>query len=287
MGSWYRARNGGKKSVQRAIWMAIYDQDTDPSSPGARRPPGSRATSTDPGVGPPSQDGEGKPMGVVVPPAGGRIEGRPVSVFASPGRAKDSVELLLEGMAGPRPDRVKTMPRTSGEAAASYHAEHAVHAAHTSPDDQPKVMVERGSVEVRDATDPSQRGLPLVEVPDGWRAADPTYVPPRPLSLRIGVAALAGVLVVVGIFVSFGRTPQPAVVSAPEPVRAAPPIAAMAPEPVIDSIVQAPAAAPSSAPPPAPLPVAPATVAPQARAIKAKPRSSAQAPDMGEFKTTF
>ncbi|MGO9834684.1 MAG: hypothetical protein ACLP1X_10740 [Polyangiaceae bacterium] len=238
-------------------------------------------------------------MSVVVPPAGGRIEGRPVSVFASPGRAKDSVELLLEGMAGPRPDRVKTMPRTSGEAAASYHAEHAVHAAHTSPDDQPKVMVERGSVEVRDATDPSRRELPVVEVPDGWRAADPTYVPPRPLSVRIGVAALAGVLVVVGIFVSFGRTPQPAVVSAPVPVRAAPPplhavpvepvapAAAVAPEPAVDPLVQAPAAAPSSAPPPAPLPAAPVAVAPQARATRAKPRSSAQAPDMGEFKTTF
>jgi|HubBroStandDraft_1064217.scaffolds.fasta_scaffold38467_1 hypothetical protein len=274
--------------------MAIYDQDTDPSSPGARRAPGSRATSTDPGVGPPSQDLDGKPMGVVVPPAGGRVEGRPVSVFASPGRAKDSVELLLEGMAGPRPDRVKTMPRTAGDAAAAYHAEHAVHAAHTSPDEQPKVMVDRGPVEVRDATDPSRKGLPLVEVPDGWRAADPTYVPPRPLGPRVGLAVLAGVFVVVGIFVSLERPPQPAGVAAPGSA-AAPSALQVAPVELVPVVtppatpslpaLEAPAmatptvdalqtsAAPSSAAPP--------------RASKARTRPSAPPPDMGEFKTTF
>jgi hypothetical protein len=274
--------------------MAIYDQDTDPSSPGSRRPPGSRATSTDPGVGPPSQDLDGKPMGVVVPPAGGPVEGRPVSVFSSPGKTKDSVELLLEGMAGPRPDRVKTMPRTAGDAAAAYHAEHAVHAAHTSPDEQPKVMVDRGPVEVRDATDPSRKGLPLVEVPYGWGAADPTYVPPKPLGLRIGFAALAGVFVVVTIFVSLERPPPSAGVSAPassaapsaiqvapvELVPVATPPAAPSPPaltamatPTVDPALQASSAAPFAAPPP--------------RASKARTRPSAPSPDMGEFKTTF
>jgi hypothetical protein len=212
-----------------------------------------------------------------------------VAVFASASRPKDSVELLLEGMAGPRPDRVKTMPRTSGEGSAAYHVEHAVHAAHTFPDEQPKVMVERGQVEARDATDPPGFRLPIVEVPPGWRAADPTYVPPRPIGPRIAVATLAGLLVVGGIVMSLDRRAQSPVVAAPPSVLSAPPtmpvdpVLAMTSAPVVEPPVQpASESAPESATAPAP-----ALASAPPRAAKARPRPSAPAGDLGEFKTTF
>lgn len=274
--------------------MTINDQDTDPSTPGARHPPRSRAASTDPGVGPPPQVTETKAMSVVVPPPSRTApEGQPVSVFASTARKKDSVELLLEGMAGPRPDRVKTTPRTAGEASASYHAEHAVHAAYTCPDDDPKVMVEGGSVQARERTDPSGFRASLAEVPEGWRAADPTHVPARPLGPRIVLAALAGLLVVLVIFVALGRTPElaPAVAPTltlpplPTPVTltATPlePVVALTANPAVDPVPEPPSVTSPVAPP------APPAQAPQARASKGRPRASAPAADLGEFKTTF
>jgi hypothetical protein len=279
--------------------MTIHDQDTDPSTPGARQPSASRAsraTPTDPGVGPPSKVVDGKPTGVVVPsPGRGGFEGRAVTVFASATRKKDSVELLLEGIAGPRPDRVKTMPRTAGEAAAAYHAEHAVHAAHTSPDDEPKVMVERSPFDPRDRTDPSRRSLPLAEVPAGWGAADPTHVPPKSLVLRVVLAALAGLLVVVGIFVAVDRAPPPDSVSAPAlapaptltstyvplPTRPVEPAVAMTEKPPVD-IPEAPPATATASPA-----VPSAAPGPQARANKGRSRASTPAADLGEFKSTF
>jgi hypothetical protein len=285
-----------KKVPERARRrMTIHDQETDPSTPGSRRSPGSRAASTDPGVGPPSGVADSKPTGVVVPPPGPR--NAPVAVLASSVGKKDSVELLLEGMAGPRPDRVKTMPRTSGEASAAYHAEHAVHPAHTLPDEQPKVMVERAPFEARDSTDPSTLLLPLVEVPPGWRAADPTYVPPKPLGPRVAVATLAGAVVVLGLFVSLDRPRQPdaagtaALPSAPSTPAAMPAEPAPAPTatPPVEPLVQA-SSGPSSTPLP-PLVAAP-SVPPGAprrssHANNASPRPSPPSGDLGEFKTTF
>jgi hypothetical protein len=279
--------------------MTIHDQETDPSTPRSRRSPGSRAASTDPGVGPPSEGSDSKPTGVVVPPPGPREA--PAAVFSSAAGKKDSVELLLEGMAGPRPDRVKTMPRTSGEASAAYYAEHAVHPAHTFPEEQPKVMVERGPFEARDSTDPSTIRLPLVEVPPGWRAADPTYVPPKPLGPRVAVAILAGALVVLGLFVSLDRPHQPgataraALPSAPSTPAAMPvePALALTATPVVEPLVQAPSA-PSSVPSSAPLPALVAAPSLPARAPRrssnsnnASSRPSPPTADLGEFKTTF
>lgn len=260
--------------------MTIHDQDTDPSTPGSRRNPGSRPASTDPGLGPPSQGASGKPMGVVVPPVGPARQGKPVSVFAS-ARTKDSVELLLEGIAGPRPDRVRTMPQTGGEAAAAYHAEHAVRAAHTSPDDQPKVMIAGGPLDV---TEPSNHRPPLMEVPEGWGAADPTHVPPRPMGRRIAVAALAGLAVVLAIFVALDRAPPPPITPTPVAVPATPvePVIAPTARPVAEPVPEAP---PVTSDAPSPAPSVAAT--PQARARKARPRPGAPAPDLGEFKTTF
>jgi hypothetical protein len=273
--------------------MSIHDQDTDPSSPGARQPSvsrASRATPTDPGVGPPSQVANGRPTGVVVPPPGpAGAERQAVPVFASAARKKDSVELLLEGIAGPRPDRVKTMPRTAGEASAAYHAEHAVHAAHTSPDDQPKVVVERGPFDPRDRTDPSKRSLPLAEVPDGWGAADPTHVPPRSLALRVVLAALAGLLVVAGIFAAVDRAPPSDAVAAPTPTSIPLPLPTKPVEPAVAMTDPVPADIPEAAPAlaSASAPALSAAPGPQARANKGRSPAPAPAADLGEFKSTF
>jgi len=66
-----------------------------------------------------------------------------VSATAPAGPKKDSVELLLDGMPTVQPQPPRTTPQTAGQSSAAYHAEHAVRPAHTSPDDVPKVVVER------------------------------------------------------------------------------------------------------------------------------------------------
>lgn len=127
--------------------MATKDHDTDPSTPSARRsgPPG--RADTDPGVAPPSgRPGPGSEgRRVVVPAPGVAVGGSRASGDAVPDalQRKDSVELLLEGMSGPRPDRPKTTPQTGGEASAAYHAEHSLHAGHRAVGAEPKVLVER------------------------------------------------------------------------------------------------------------------------------------------------
>jgi hypothetical protein len=216
-----------------------------------------------------------------------------VPVFAT-ARKKDSVELLLDGMAGPRPDRVKTMPRTAGDASAAYHAEHAVHAAHTSPDEQPKVVVERGATsETGNATPRSGKARPLAEIPEGWRAADPTYVPPSPVGPRVLVALLAAITVVVGLFVSMQRPPQTDD-APPSPPAAAlvqrtpsPPVPPAAPATLdaatrsADLAAQVPSASASGPP------LGAVIIQPQGHSTKSRRRPTTPPSDLGEFKTTF
>ena len=155
--------------------MGTDKEDTDPSSPSALRPnsqPGLGAAvahalpdptpgqpTTDPGLGPPSAApppvSARRPMAVTVPAPSVRPRPGPSAitppeltpiaapVSMTPTPTKDSVELLLEGMAGPRPDRRKTTPQSDGEASAAYHAEHRVRRARTSEPAGPKVVVER------------------------------------------------------------------------------------------------------------------------------------------------
>jgi hypothetical protein len=273
--------------------MSIYDQDTDPPYPeapppareGAEASPlreplprSARAATTDPGVGPPSAPTrEGKPMAVVVPPGSGR--GLPVASAPAADRPKDSVELLLEGMAGPRPDRTRTMPQTAGDAAAAYHTEHAVRAGRSSREESDKkVLVETLRVPI--VSGPTQPG-------DPERRGDPTRVLPARLGPRIAVAVLAGLAVAGTLFVALERAPaQGAPVAAP----AGPP-AALAPPP-------APVAATSEAPwrtepppeavepPPAPSPAS-STAASPAVATRPRARPKSGSTDVGEFKTSF
>ncbi|HEX4448648.1 MAG TPA: hypothetical protein VH044_18020, partial [Polyangiaceae bacterium] len=149
--------------------MGTNKDDTDPSSPSALRPRtphvealGSTKPTTDPGLGPPSVSAvaSGRRSPVSVPPPSLRHAhgpnaitppdltpiappppGLPSSFSSSmPSSSKDSVELLLEGMAGPRPDRRKTKPQSDGEASAVYHAEHGLRRARNSSEPGPKVV---------------------------------------------------------------------------------------------------------------------------------------------------
>lgn len=273
--------------------MSIYDQDTDPSSPdairqtpeppsraggsgagGPPRPQSLRAATTDPGVGPPSPIG--RASGVVVPPS----NRRPFAVSEpTEGRVKDSVELLLEGMAGPRPDRTKTMPQTGGEAAAAYHAEHAVHAGRTAREEDRKVLVD--TVRLPAAIEDESYELRT--------ALEETYVRPDRQERRVVVAILAGLLVVMAIFAYLDRSPREAATTSPSPrqallaaVPAPPPSVTVAEPPRPPPAAGQPRAEETMAAPAETAPAAPATVASRARST-ARPKAG----DVGEFKTNF
>jgi hypothetical protein len=119
-----------------------------------------------------------------------------------PSSSKDSVELLLEGMAGPRPDRRKTKPQSDGEASAVYHAEHGLRRARNSSEPGPKVVVERAASAAAPAPTPV---LPRAAAP-GSREALSTFVPARVLRRRVAVALVAGVLIVLLSFVGLRLT---------------------------------------------------------------------------------
>lgn len=193
--------------------MSTEKEDTDPSSPGALRSSGQPPT-TDPGLGPRSQPQipSRRPVAVVVPGPSTRGAGGGPSAITPPETPistasfanKDSVELLLEGMAGPRPDRRKTKPQSDGDASAAYHAEHGVRRARTPSEPTPKVVVERtpsfGAV--------SRERPPTVRKPAGSssREALSTFVPARVLRRRMALAVVAGTLLVLLLFVGLRLT---------------------------------------------------------------------------------
>jgi hypothetical protein len=323
--------------------MGTDKEDTDPSSPSALRPnsqpglgaavahvlpdpPGGQPT-TDPGLGPPSAAAPAsarRPMAVTVPAPSVRPRpgpsaitppeltpiAAPVSMTPSP--TKDSVELLLEGMAGPRPDRRKTTPQSDGEASAAYHAEHRVRRARTSEPAGPKVVVERPATPQERVTPPERAALHgAVRGPRGSgesREALSTFVPARVLRRRVAMAIVAGILIVLLSFMALRLTRQgdsagPAAPTAtvaptePDPP-VAPSAAAPSPEPTTPTM-QASAAAPEPA-----LPV-PSTQAAETHADDSRPaaptrpagattrhhRTPGDAPaaqgDLGEFKAKF
>jgi Meckel syndrome type 1 protein len=137
--------------------------------------------------------------------------GIPVSAMVSPSAPavapsstvpakKDSVELLLEGMAGPSLDRTKTTPQTDGQAAAAYHAQHGVRPARTSPDSEPKVVVEKMPLNATMRVDRS-RIHEIPGVPGATpRALEPTAVTPPSMAPRIAVAIFSALAVVIAMF---------------------------------------------------------------------------------------
>jgi hypothetical protein len=288
--------------------MTTKEQDTDPSTPGAMRGlaptdptpapvAASLHVSTDPGVGPPSQPPMASavpvhrtpPMGIVVP-ASSQVKPR-----------KDSVELLLDGMQGPQPERPKTMPATDGQSSASYHAEHMVRPARTSPDEEPKVVVERPLQAPTTRIDRAKVQAVIEAADARRRAMEATAVLPQQIAPRVIVAIVAGVVVVLGLFVAFrlvignhGSATAPAA-STPVVVAAvAPPAPVVAPAPTqpVASGDPAASAAPADTATTASRPAASAT--PWWANPSAKPKNPRAAPgattgsgDIGEFKTTF
>jgi hypothetical protein len=230
-------------------------------------------------------------MSIVVPPPSPGFTPKPPGVEVQSGKVdvrsptqskKDSVELLLEGMTGQRPDRTKTMPQSDGQAAAAYHAQHGVRPARTLAEREPKVLVDRWpfSAVLRDVR-PAAQG-----------ATEPSPRLARNLKRRVAKAILAGLVVVVGLFLvlkltSAGHTSNERAGAVPEPVAVVPtvPVAVSA----AVSAVQAPAAeAPVEAQPvtdPAPPESPPPADKPRRR--PSRPTPAAAGSNLGEFKTTF
>jgi cytoskeletal protein RodZ len=226
----------------------------------------------------------------------------PTPVSAAVGPKKDSVELLLEGMPIQQPQPPRTTPQTAGQSSASYHAEHAVRPAHTSPDDMPKVLVERAPQHATVRID-RQRIQAVIDQAQAEKAARQLEAENAqhravgmPLSLRIAIAIVAGLAVVLAIFLiarpavdgPASVAPPPAATVRPPPTVAAAPTAP--PAPTASDTSQA---SQSSTPPATTDTISAAPTAPPpvtTSSAKPKPRATAPAAgsaDLGEFKTTF
>ncbi len=235
--------------------MTNPNQDTDPSTPGAKRqsdPRTPEATpadvgpnstmrarpTTDPGIAPPGPmlPASNRPMGIVVPPVG-----------VLPG-LNDSVDVLLDGISREFPDRPRATSHSDGHSAATYHAEHVIRAPdRASPRHEPKVVIERPSM--GQTARVARYAGPVDEDAKEW--TETTAIRKHSVTSRVLIALIAGVVVVVAIFVALQRTSNgrfPLLTSAPAPASpalAAPAIPAPLPsvQPVV-SLVPAPGALP-------------------------------------------
>ena len=191
--------------------MTNPNQDTDPSTPGAKRqseprtplarpvepargssPPRSRPN-TDPGIAPPGPllPVPDHPMGIIVPPATARA-------------MNDSVDVLLEGISRELPERPRATSHSDGHSAARYHVEHAVRASDQAPPrDEPKVVIERAA---NGRTNRVARYAGPVEDGDVREWTETTSITTHSVASRVVIALAAGVIVVVAIFVALQRT---------------------------------------------------------------------------------
>lgn len=293
--------------------MTGRDLDTDPSTPGAIRGAGTADTDpTDP-IGAPGSAGNLARAGASAQGKkpntdpglgpGAQPAGPPVPVRT--GGRQDTVEMLLDGMSAPQPERQKTTPQSAGEAAASYHAEHPVHPARTEPDEQPKVIVERPPLVPTVKVDRAKLQAVIAEADARRRAAEAEAAAKAPVPVTTGpkalIAAVAGLLVVLVIFLAArGKSSEekgtdtpsvtPATAAAPETATATPTAADTATATATTAVspagdtteAPAPTHRPTTHVPVTALPEAPAT----ATAPKPRPRPTATS-DLGEFKTTF
>jgi hypothetical protein len=270
--------------------MTTQDHDTDPSTPGAKRPPDPRPAvggtpedagsladgaanlesadgspgrldaarsrpTTDPGIAPPPEPRPipRKPMGIVVPPV--------------VRRANDSVDILLDGISREQPEPSRPTPQTDGQSAAAYHAEHAVPAAQPPPDDEPKVVIYRPPL--AQTVRMAQAKVAPDADPKAW--TETTAVGAQPLAGRVVVAVLAGSVVVMVIFVALQRMSSERAADAPRPAvggsasTAAAPMATVA----VENVAPAPAPAPKEPAAPAASPAAASAESPQSAAPSA------------------
>ncbi len=279
-----------------------------------------RPNETDPGVGPPAPMRKLPPqsIGVVVPSPGSTARTFPPPI----GSKKDSIELLLAGLADSRPDRTRTAPQTDGEAAVVYHAEHAVRAGSSPPVQPSRVLVERP---------PTPRAIPLAAHAQRARARSTsaaestTAVTEKgrfdaPLVRRTMMALVAGLFVVIVIFatlrsVTFHRDAEDTVSIAPAGAIAVSPMPSPPPPPAVSAVSPPPIpvafpepAQPDPRPIAAPQASASAAVEPSATGVVSAasapsrpptfvrrrrlrplmvPMPSATASSVGEFKTSF
>lgn len=316
--------------------MTTKEHDTDPSTPSARRPSKMRSITppppdTDPGLAPPNLETEppSVPLGIKVPsnrppPLVDTLDaplpvGLATNEDAAKGAKKDSVEILLDGMAELRLDRSRTTPQTAGQASASYHAEHEVRAIERPAPaaDQPKVLLEQ----------PTTVTVRLMRGSVRPGEADPTWIRPRQTLRRVLVALAAGFAVVVAIFIwlsmaSRSADRQEAAAPKPEGSRVLAPVGNAPAVVPANATIAAPTAPTAPATPPAATAAAtveatteaPAPAAPEGRPAKTTTgHGSAGAPashaateghpaaghrtkanaagtgpsDLGEFKTTY
>jgi hypothetical protein len=227
------------------------------------------------------------PMGIVVPASSPVLP------------RKDSVELLLDGMQGPQPERPKSMPQTDGQASAAYHAEHMVRPARTSPDEVPKVVVERPLQAATTRIDRAKVQHVIEQAEARRQAMEAPAEVPQQIGPRVIVAIVAGLVVVAGLFLVLRLTQK-------QPVPPAPPVKLAVPATATPTPTATAASTPTSTPipatatataadtaPPADTATAapaapPATTAPSASAKPKTPRPAAAGTgDIGEFKTTF
>lgn len=184
-----------------------HASDTDPDPRGA-------APSTDPGLAPPSGPANvphRAPIVVLAARAGG-----PPRVPARVAAGKnDSIDSLLEGIAGDQPEKTKKTPQSRGEAAAAYQVEHKLLPGQPTPPPQPSVIVERPpqppTIRIERAKIDAARAeflasqqtaAPPPSVRPVTRTGEPTVVTPRKQGPRIVIALFAAVLVVFAIFVA-------------------------------------------------------------------------------------
>jgi hypothetical protein len=271
------------------------ENDTDPSSPGARRglaasdteptPSAARRVST-------TQKGLAPPL-----PAPSAPPPSPTAVRASspPGQKKDSVELLLDAMQGPALERPRIAPQTDGQSSAAYHTQHEVRPAHTEPDEQPSVVVERVPMSPTLKIDRTQLAT-AIEAAKAARLADKMASEPPPVTLgpRVVIAMVAGLAVVLVLFLvartSLQRKNAAPALSPPDPLVTAT-TAPAAPLPSATPVAPSAVAAASASSAWVPVASAASSSPPAAPTTPSRTRPRGTPPagtgDMGEFKTTF
>lgn len=286
--------------------MSTNEDDTDPSTPSARRSsrPSPRVEGTDPGVGDPVTEPIAvptRPLNIVVP-APGLSTMTPTPPPAAAQQAllkhKDSVEILLDGMTDQRLDRTRTTPQSDGQASAAYHSAHTPPASERAPnDDVPKVLLDRP------LTPTAVSPRPSPPAPARSYSSDATVlVAPERLGRRIAVAVMLGLLVagvVLLLLEMTGRRPATSVSPSESPHPSATAGASTsvvgAPGPVSTAAAPSPPTSAAEAALASPVPVASsistrgrvetAPVQPSnKRRTKAGPASSG---DFGEFRTNF
>jgi hypothetical protein len=177
--------------------------------------------------------------------------------------------------------------------------------AHTSPDDIPKVLVERPPQRPTLRIDRDQLKAVLGSIPSSnLETEEPQGLP---MSLKIAIAVVAGLAVVLGIFLYVRPTDEPTATSAPAaettvatkppppppiptastisaPPTSVPPLVAASALPIAS-----PPAPPAPPPPVLETPTAAGAPPPAGPAARPRPKPSANpgGGDLGEFKTTF